>query len=142
MRSTLLFHACDDRAAKGKIKNLIESMGFEATDAGPLANSRHPESMGMLNIWLGYMAGRGTGIAPASRPSSVFYRNLKASRRLIYSHMGIYIGSMPRAATTSDVFNAVAESRRRDVLSFLAGQERSAGDIVATLGLEQPSVSS
>src|SRR5579863_3332982 len=34
---------------------------------------------------------------------------------------------MPRASTTSDAFNAVAEPRRRDILSFLA--------------LEQPSVS-
>ncbi len=48
---------------------------------------------------------------------------------------------MSRAATTSDVFNAIAESRRRDILSFLASQERSVGDIGAMLGLEQPSVS-
>ncbi|HMJ24123.1 MAG TPA: metalloregulator ArsR/SmtB family transcription factor [Terriglobales bacterium] len=48
---------------------------------------------------------------------------------------------MPRAATTSDVFNAVAEPRRREILSYLALQERPVGDIVATLGLEQPSVS-
>ena len=64
-----------------------------------------------------------------------------AKLRLTYSHMGIYYGSMSRAATTSDVFNAVAESRRRDILSFLVSQERSVGDIVAKLGLEQPSVS-
>jgi DNA-binding transcriptional ArsR family regulator len=48
---------------------------------------------------------------------------------------------MSRAATTSDVFNAVAESRRRDILSFLAASERRVGDIVAALELEQPSVS-
>jgi DNA-binding transcriptional ArsR family regulator len=48
---------------------------------------------------------------------------------------------MPRAATTSDAFNAVAEPRRRDILNFLALQERPVGDIVATLGLSQPSVS-
>ncbi len=48
---------------------------------------------------------------------------------------------MPRAATTSDAFNAVAEPRRRDILNYLALQERPVGDIVATLGLEQPSVS-
>lgn len=48
---------------------------------------------------------------------------------------------MSRAATTSDVFNAVAESRRRDILSFLAMQERPVGDIVGALDLEQPSVS-
>ncbi len=48
---------------------------------------------------------------------------------------------MARAATTSDAFNAVAESRRRDILTFLALQERAVGDIVAGLGLPQPSVS-
>jgi len=48
---------------------------------------------------------------------------------------------MARAATTSDVFNAVAEPRRRDILNYLALRERPVGDIAATLGLEQPSVS-
>jgi DNA-binding transcriptional ArsR family regulator len=48
---------------------------------------------------------------------------------------------MPRASTTSDAFNAVAEPRRREILNFLAFQERPVGDIVASLGLGQPSVS-
>jgi DNA-binding transcriptional ArsR family regulator len=48
---------------------------------------------------------------------------------------------MPRAATTSDVFNAIAEPRRRDILGYLAPQERAVGDIVVALGLAQPSVS-
>jgi DNA-binding transcriptional ArsR family regulator len=48
---------------------------------------------------------------------------------------------MPRAATTSDAFNAVAEPRRRDILNYLALQERPVSDIVAGLGIEQPSVS-
>lgn len=48
---------------------------------------------------------------------------------------------MARAATTSDAFNAVAEPRRREILAFLADQERSVGEIVAMLGIEQPSVS-
>jgi DNA-binding transcriptional ArsR family regulator len=48
---------------------------------------------------------------------------------------------MPRAATTSDVFNAIAEPRRRDILDYLAQSERPVGDIVVALGLEQPSVS-
>jgi DNA-binding transcriptional ArsR family regulator len=48
---------------------------------------------------------------------------------------------MPRASTTSDAFNAVAEPRRRDILSLLVAQERPVGDIVTTLGLPQPSVS-
>jgi len=48
---------------------------------------------------------------------------------------------MSRAATTSDVFNAIAESRRREILGLLAAQERPVGDIAGMLGLEQPSVS-
>ena len=48
---------------------------------------------------------------------------------------------MARAATTSDAFNAVAEPRRRDILNYLALEERPVGEIVDSLGLEQPSVS-
>ena len=48
---------------------------------------------------------------------------------------------MPRAACSADVFNAVAEARRRDILVYLAGVERPVADIVATTGLAQPSVS-
>jgi DNA-binding transcriptional ArsR family regulator len=48
---------------------------------------------------------------------------------------------MPRAATTSDVFNAVAEPQRRAILEFIAGDERSVSDIVDALELAQPSVS-
>jgi len=52
-----------------------------------------------------------------------------------------YIGTMPRAATTSDSFNAIAEPRRRDILNYLALQERSVSEIVDALEMEQPSVS-
>ncbi|MGP8251049.1 MAG: ArsR/SmtB family transcription factor [Terracidiphilus sp.] len=48
---------------------------------------------------------------------------------------------MARAATTSDTFNAVAEPRRREILTFLAGSERQVGEIVIAIGLDQPSVS-
>lgn len=48
---------------------------------------------------------------------------------------------MARAATTSDPFNAIAEPRRRNILAYLAAQERSVGEIVEALGIEQPSVS-
>ena len=48
---------------------------------------------------------------------------------------------MARAATTSDAFNAVAEPRRRQILTYLALRERPVGDIVAALSLDQPSVS-
>jgi DNA-binding transcriptional ArsR family regulator len=49
--------------------------------------------------------------------------------------------TMPRAATTSDAFNAIAEPRRRDILEYLALRERPVGDIVVELRLAQPSVS-
>lgn len=48
---------------------------------------------------------------------------------------------MARASTTSDAFNAIAEPRRRDILEFLAGDERSVGAIVDALEMGQPSVS-
>ncbi len=48
---------------------------------------------------------------------------------------------MARAATTSDAFNAVAEPRRRDILNYLAMQERSVSEIVDAMEIEQPSVS-
>jgi DNA-binding transcriptional ArsR family regulator len=48
---------------------------------------------------------------------------------------------MPRAAATTDAFNAVAEARRRDILVLLADGEQSVGEIVDTLGMQQPSVS-
>lgn len=48
---------------------------------------------------------------------------------------------VPRASTTSDPFNAIAEPRRRHILEFLAAEERSVGDIADALELEQPSVS-
>ena len=48
---------------------------------------------------------------------------------------------MARAATTSDTFNAIAEPRRREILTLLVVKERPVGEIVASLHLDQPSVS-
>jgi DNA-binding transcriptional ArsR family regulator len=48
---------------------------------------------------------------------------------------------MARAATTADVFNAVAEPRRREILDVLVGGERPVNDLVRVLGLAQPQVS-
>lgn len=48
---------------------------------------------------------------------------------------------MPRAATSSDVFNAVAEPQRRAILGLLASEERPVGEVVRALRLAQPSVS-
>jgi DNA-binding transcriptional ArsR family regulator len=47
-----------------------------------------------------------------------------------------------RASTTSDVFNAIAEPRRRKIVDLLAfGPERDVTEIVLKLGLPQPAVS-
>ncbi len=48
---------------------------------------------------------------------------------------------MPRAATTSDPFNAIAEPRRRALLTLLADAERPVAEIADELGMAQPSVS-
>ena len=48
---------------------------------------------------------------------------------------------MPRASTTSDPFNAIAEPRRRHILEFIAAEERSVNEIAEALELNQPSVS-
>jgi DNA-binding transcriptional ArsR family regulator len=54
---------------------------------------------------------------------------------------GNMIAGVPRAATSSDVFNAVAEPQRRAILNFLAADEHPVSDIVDALVLAQPSVS-
>jgi DNA-binding transcriptional ArsR family regulator len=48
---------------------------------------------------------------------------------------------MARAATTSDVFNAVAERQRRDILDLLRTGEQPVLALAAGLDLPQPSVS-
>jgi DNA-binding transcriptional ArsR family regulator len=48
---------------------------------------------------------------------------------------------MPRAPTTTDAFNAVAEPRRRQILDGLASGERPVNDLVDLLDLAQPQVS-
>src|SRR5258708_33966075 len=53
-----------------------------------------------------------------------------------------YNSPMPRAATTSDVLNAIAEPRRRPIVDLLAlGDERDVTELVIKLGLPQPAVS-
>ena len=49
---------------------------------------------------------------------------------------------MARAATRSDVFNAIGEPRRRQIMGLLAlGAEWDVSAVVRRLGLPQPSVS-
>jgi DNA-binding transcriptional ArsR family regulator len=49
---------------------------------------------------------------------------------------------MPRAATTTDVFNAIAEPRRREIIDVLVdGREHAVGEVVTILRISQPAVS-
>jgi predicted dinucleotide-binding enzyme len=57
-----VFVAGDDAAAKSDVTELATAIGFEAVDAGPLANARLLEPLGYLNIQLGYVLGLGTQI--------------------------------------------------------------------------------
>jgi DNA-binding transcriptional ArsR family regulator len=46
-----------------------------------------------------------------------------------------------RSSTTSDVFNAIAEARRRNILDALMAGEKAVGTIVDDLSMSQPQVS-
>jgi DNA-binding transcriptional ArsR family regulator len=48
---------------------------------------------------------------------------------------------VPRASTTSDVFNAVADVHRREILDVLIQGEKAVGGIVQDLAMTQPQVS-
>src|ERR1051326_697745 len=52
-----------------------------------------------------------------------------------------YDRPVARSSTTSDVFNAVAEARRRDILDALIAGEKAVGAIVNDLSMSQPQVS-
>ena len=60
-----VFVAADDAAAKASVSELAKSAGFEAVDAGALANSRYLEPIGEMNIHFGYFLGKGPVVAPA-----------------------------------------------------------------------------
>jgi 8-hydroxy-5-deazaflavin:NADPH oxidoreductase len=57
-----LLVAGDDAAAKQQVLALGRDVGFDAIDAGPLQNARWLETLGYLNIQLGYMLKMGTDI--------------------------------------------------------------------------------
>ena len=49
---------------------------------------------------------------------------------------------MPRAATTTDAFNAIAEPRRRAIIDlFVDGRAHNVGEVVERLRMRQPAVS-
>jgi DNA-binding transcriptional ArsR family regulator len=46
-----------------------------------------------------------------------------------------------RSSTTSDVFNAIAEAHRREILDALMAGEKAVGTLVNDLSMSQPQVS-
>src|SRR5215470_5202777 len=52
-----------------------------------------------------------------------------------------YDEAVARASTTSDVFNAVAEAHRREILDALITGEKAVGEIVNDPSMSQPQVS-
>ena len=59
-----VFVAGDSERAKQTATAIAESIGFAVVDVGGLKNARYLEPLAGLNIYLGYSAGLGTGIAP------------------------------------------------------------------------------
>jgi len=59
----VLFYCGDDPEAKGTVKSLLEELGFEALDAGPLSQARLLEPFALLWISLAYAQGYGREIA-------------------------------------------------------------------------------
>ena len=55
------FAAGDDQAAKAEVLQVARDIGFDAVDAGPLANARWLEAMGYQLIQLGYVVNKGLG---------------------------------------------------------------------------------
>jgi DNA-binding transcriptional ArsR family regulator len=55
--------------------------------------------------------------------------------------LSAYDGTMARAATTSDVFNAIAEPQRRDILVLLRSGELPVTELAHELGMTQPGAS-
>ena len=52
-----------------------------------------------------------------------------------------YDVGMARTSTTADVFNAIGDVRRREILDVLIGGEKPVGAIVDELAISQPQVS-
>ena len=60
---------------------------------------------------------------------------------MTYIPMTEYSWPVARASTTSDVFNAVADVHRREILDALITGEKAVGTLVNALSMSQPQVS-
>ena len=84
---------------------------------------------------------------PASRCAGeglfvgVIWQDLPSPAGLDVCRYGYMITGMARAATTSDVFNAIAEPQRREILVLLRAGERPVTELAQELGMTQPGAS-
>lgn len=60
---TVMFYAGDDAEAKRRVRELVEALGFDPVDAGPLVRARELEHLAALWISLAYASGMGPDIA-------------------------------------------------------------------------------
>ena len=51
------------------------------------------------------------------------------------------MAALARSSTTSDVFNAIGDAHRREILDALNAGEKAVGAIVTDLSMSQPQVS-
>ena len=65
----------------------------------------------------------------------------QSERTLDAYRYGYTMAVMARAATTSDVFNAIAEPQRREILVLLRAGERPVTELALALGMTQPGAS-
>ena len=80
-----VYFAADRERAKQTAKELIESIGFKAVDAGSLKNARYLEPLAGLNIYFGYGAGQWhRNGRRASRRVSVFTTTSTTPHRSIH----------------------------------------------------------
>ena len=63
LRRPAMFFCGDNAEAKAVVFNLINELGLDPVDAGPLKSARYLEPLAMLMIQLGYSQGMGTNIA-------------------------------------------------------------------------------
>ena len=64
-RKLQVFVAGDEPTATAKVREVAQTLGFVAVDAGALRNSRFLEPVGMMNIQFGFFLGAGPATAPS-----------------------------------------------------------------------------
>ena len=78
---------------------------------------------------------------PLTWVTIVIRQDPSGSSRLDACRYGHMMAAMARAATTSDVFNAIAEPQRREILVLLRAGERPVTELAQELGMTQPGAS-